>query len=569
MNGPSSPKTHVNKPRNCTSSPKTHANKPRNCPNSPQTHAAKPGNCTSSPKTHPTKPRNCPRSPPTHPTKPGNCTSSPKTHGSKPRNCTSNPKIQDAIRRITTPVPAAAPAPVAVPGQGSPRPLSIAVVLTSLLVTSAADARPNIIIFGGGWAAPGNQASLEVHTQALATNLAALEPLVLFGGPNAGAPSIQILASKPDPAGEILGLVFEQPTLLDVAYRPTTIRPSGPATKAALLDAIARPGREALVVFGVGHGSLEPDQPARLDLWGPPQDALTRPQLAEALARLKRPVALFLGQCHSGAFTDLGDGNSDRCVFAAIPADREASGCTPDIQDPSARSYMALVADALTQKSADLDGDGAISLAEAHSYARVHDATIDVPVSSSEAFLRQTLGDRAPRVTGMTLSALTKGARPTERAVLALVPDAKTAGDVEQQFTALSKQLDALDGRIADDEARATELKRTLRYKLFEHWPELANPYHPRARQLLAGDAKDVVALVEAQPQLAELRALQGQLGPKLDRYNKLDRRSARLERWLRAAENIAYERALTKSASQTVRRRYKRITACEAIELR
>jgi hypothetical protein len=452
----------------------------------------------------------------------------------------------------------------------------------------AGAALPRTLIFGGGYSPDSTQLSLETQVNRLAAVLEPTHPVVLFAGEDPDGRSVQVTAPNADPIGELLGLIFDRDDGLDVEYRAPNVRRQGPATRSAILLAIEKSASapEGSIVFGIGHGAkAEGDKAAALDLWGGPEEVLGVDELARALDKTPRrgPIAFVLGECHSGAFTDLiyegGKPGAEvarpaRCALAAIPADREAAGCTPDIQDPSAQSYMALIAEALEKpKEADYDGDGRVSLSEAHSYARIHDATIDVPVASSEAFLRAVLKDEGPKPAAISLTQVLAWARPEERALLvglrpasAKVPNAKPE-TVEKELEALGKKIEALDSQISGLEAKREKLRRQLQDKVFARWPELTNPYHRESRRLLADEAAALVGFVRGRPELKEVESVQQKLDRESGARLQLERQAARIERWLRAVEIVAYEATLRRSAAHKgdvgV---FDRIAACEGM---
>lgn len=443
------------------------------------------------------------------------------------------------------------------------------------LLTLLAAAGPNVVVFGGGWGPEGTQASIEAHVQALAETLSPAEPTVLFAG-DPKLDTVQVAAERENEVDALLGLVFDRRTHLQVEYRKKRIG-QGTASKEAVLAAItASAAKDGLVILGAGHGTGETaDQPAALELWGP-DDKLSVQELAKHLDGLKKgPVALVLGQCHSGAFTSVAyEGGQPprlasppRCVLAAVPADREAAGCTPDLTDPSARSYMALIAEALGDGKADYDGDGAVSLAEAHAYARIHDQTVDVPVSSSEVWLLNRLGARAPRLERIRLKRILRKARPQERAVIEKLENGRLVRSGTKKVAAELRAIDARIDEAADRLDQALDQKDKLRRHLVDavlaRWPELVNPYHHESRALIAGDAKEIVAFVKGRPEYRELVRRGEEIASRDRRILSLEKKSARLERFVRAAQVIAGERLLKRRD----RRAFETLLACEGMK--
>jgi hypothetical protein len=154
-------------------------------------------------------------------------------------------------------------------------------------------------------------------------------------------------------------------------------------------------------------------------------------------------------------------------------------------------------------------------------------------------------------------------ANPEERAVLeSLVPKFEVA-EVRGQFERLidernrrSEQLEALLGSSDDARAKLQEL-------LFERWPELTSRLHAVSRRLLSEDAKELRAFLLGRPELAALeQARRAEAEQELE-LERIERETARLERWLRAADNVMYERELNKNP--THKRRLAALKACEA----
>ena len=449
----------------------------------------------------------------------------------------------------------------------TPPPSKSAVAPATPQVGDRGRAGPHIVIFGGGWGPEGTQQSLEAQVDALQRTLAHRAPTVLFAGGAPSARSVQV----PGPVDEttrLLGLVFNQRRDLHAEYRAPQIRRSGPASRTGLLRALlARNSTRGTIVFGVGHGSLNDDgQSAALELWGP-DDRLTPESLASALDEGRRgPTAFVLGQCHAGAFATIVHrqgktarpvARPTRCVFAAVPADREASGCTVDLTDAGAQAYVTRFTMALADRAADFDADGAVDLAEAHAHARIHDATIDVPVSSLELFVERAIGPDAPDPANSDMRRLIASASATDAAVLkALGPTYAAASDgmmwARRDFDDVQRRLQVVHAQLDALQERFETTRHRLLDRLLLRWPELSNPYHAVSRALLAGPAPAVMAWLRQQPELAPLQALDTKLGRLDRRLLAIEKEAARRERWLRAAQHVANEAALSARGRHT-----------------
>lgn len=449
---------------------------------------------------------------------------------------------------------------------------------------ASADPSPSIIIFGGGWGAEGTQASLEANVDALARVMKGRHPRILFAAGDPRTRSVQVLAKDRDETAEILGMIFDRRDNIDVTYRPPHTGFDGPATRQGLLAEIDRSRGDAAgtIVFGVGHGGGETDEhAATLELWGT-DNRLAADELARQLdaGRRKGPIAFVLGECHAGAFTDIawtgGHGKGQvasptRCVLAAVPRDREAAGCTPDVDDPEARGYIAAIADALAHRQeADFDHDGRVSLAEAHAYARIYDDTVDAPVSTSQTWLKKALGKRAARAQSVKLARILEKARPAERTVITRLnpypadPDAaRTAAD---QLAEIDRRSERLQDENDAAQRKFDKLRLSLLDQVLARYPELVNPYHPEARRLLGGGAAELMAFLRTRRELNELVSLDDAIADREEERLELDKEASRLERFLDAIETVANEELLRKSGPRRDVEVLDRFLACEAM---
>ncbi|MBI2377984.1 MAG: hypothetical protein HYV07_28535 [Deltaproteobacteria bacterium] len=426
-----------------------------------------------------------------------------------------------------------------------------------------------IVIFGGGYAPYGNQASIEAHAAAVFEAFKDRGPILVFGSPNLESPSVQ--ESDPNRQNEldvVLGILWEREQDLFVRYRPQRLLATSPLTKEGLLRALrsATTSTRGAAIFGVGHGAAADEHnPAAIQLWG--REELTVDDLETTLddARPSGPVAFVLGHCYSGAFTALATRSHEgpaRCVLAAVPEGRPAAGCTPDVAHPDAKAYVHAIAQALTDPAADLDGDRRISLLEAHTAARIHDATIDVPVSSVEALLEKAAprNRRAP-----PLDRLVKAARLEERAILErLAPSARSLPDALAQKRSLDREASALNAKIErlEDDARA--LVEEIREALFVRWPELSNPIHPTARELLADHPRAIARAASEHRRMPDLQHVRGELEGDNASLLELERKLARLERWIRSANIVSNELVVRSTGTRAERAALDRLLACE-----
>jgi len=210
-----------------------------------------------------------------------------------------------------------------------------------------------------------------------------------------------------------------------------------------------KPGERALLYF-TGHGS--PGQKKRLTLagirteedfqntlyaaWNSGEFSVT--DLSNALQSwpAKSPLVLVMVQCHAGGFANLifegGDPqkpvlNRNFCGFFAATGERQASGCTSEVdeinyQDFTTHFFAALSGvsrDGRQISGADFDKNGAVSMLEALAWANLRDDSIDVPLCTSDAYLRSIWpSEVAPEWVKTSYSTLRQSAAPWQRATL-------------------------------------------------------------------------------------------------------------------------------------------------------
>lgn len=477
-----------------------------------------------------------------------------------------------------------------------------------LLPPGAQAGEPSAYLLVAGGSRPSQtQASLEAHVdllrRALVSASGAGDPAsgmggeLLFGAGPGPFPVVQEeRRAPPAPAvRRLLAELFGHLPSWKYGYRASRLGGiTGPARKTTLLEAFERtaarvaPGGTQLLYFS-GHGTVEaaPWGPT-LWLWG--DERLALGELSELLDRqpADRMHVLVLTQCYAGAFAPLLHPAADsarlpeagcRCAFFATLGDRESTGCTTARRPQDYDDYSLRLAEALSGRRAsgrpvgprDLDADGRVGLAEAHAYARIHERSMDVPTCTSEYWLRlHATPHGEPLNLGSPFEQLLQAARPTERAVLSGlhehlppgggVPVLRARYEVEQ----LGVALEGLGQRGDTIAAERDALINTLITDLSARWPVLEEPWHPDFEPTVARAGAEIADFIEGHGKLQQVRASDGALAL-LDRQRELlMMRQATLERFVRAAENVALEADLRRRGGAPLHA-LERLLACEA----
>ncbi len=237
-------------------------------------------------------------------------------------------------------------------------------------------------------------------------------------------------------------------------------------------------GNCPVFMYFTGHGALNStnDDDNALILWE--ETLMSVQDLASTLDRwpTSTPFVTMMAQCYSGAFANLiyegGDPGQPialqtRCGFFATVKTRPSVGCTPLVNEADYRDYSSSFFAGLSGRdrlgelvvSADYDGNGTVSYAEAHAFAKVDGETPDWPISTSEAWLqRQASNADAVAILAMPMQSWLELARPEQKVVITslakeldysltasfdelLVPEARWMSAPQEVLTAYYQRL--------------------------------------------------------------------------------------------------------------------------------
>ena len=432
------------------------------------------------------------------------------------------------------------------------------------------------IAAGGGSTPEFNQVSIE-QDLGLARATFGAGGLLLFAG-GRGSHGVQVADATPpeDALLAELGDLFQPRGGRDAGYRPTELPADAAATVANLRLAIERASAaegEPLLLYLAGHGQRggAPSE-AAIDLWG--QATLQAFELAALLDARPRPVRVVMTTCFSGGFAELAFVDADagrrrpatnRCGLFAATAEREASGCDPNPDRAAQEGYGLHFLHALRGQgrdgraaAVDLDGDGRVSLLEAHARARAASAGIDVPTTTSERWLRAVPGLRG-RSAAVQL--------PEEDAVIAaLAGQLELAGReaaAANMLVQVQKDMVEVTGRIDQATAAEDAAYREVAAELLARWPVLDDPWHPDFAATLARERAAIGGWLAASEGYAGYHAARAEGDAARDELAAAMARSAKLERLVRALETreLAGRLQVRGGADWAA---YERLLACE-----
>ncbi len=340
---------------------------------------------------------------------------------------------------------------------------------------------------------------------------------------------------------------------------------------------LLKPGDRALIVFN-GHGGYDRTDTSHntIALWNDTE--MTVDDTDALLSSLNPEVSLrfIFTQCYSGAFARLAAPGKNWCGFLAEAEDRPAEGCSASVDIGDYRDYSTFFFAALAGKdrratpltvSADRNGDGSVSLREAHLYALLAGRSSDLPRSTSEVYL----ADWTPWYLRWPAWSPKRSA-PNEYDDL--VRELVQREGIESgkmmlgEIRSRRRDLETEASRLSREQTQLvhanSKLRLAMQEELFRRWPEARNAYTNNHRRFLERDLSAAQQFILSDPRYAELSTNQ-------DKYWELERALVNNERALTQLEKIQWVAHLARTralferfASDEQQQTYKRLLACE-----
>jgi hypothetical protein len=499
----------------------------------------------------------------------------------------------------------------------------------------------NLLVLGGGYSPSGNQFSLESNVKYFmrmrqALGLDQSKTSLYFADGSDPGRDLQYF----DPDFKVplvnrgLAEIIGRKNGLNYQYRSNDLPNDGPSSLASLDRWISdrkKSANEAInFIYFTGHGgkgNKEKPRNTTAYLWNNVQ--LRVETLAKKLDGLPKnqPCLFVMVQCYSGGFADImfkngspenGLSETIRGGFFATTHDRVAAGCTPDVRESDYREYSTQFWEALcgTSRSGkkvrqpDYDENGKTSMSEAHAYVVIHSDTIDLPVKTSEIWLRTIFfpgfGEKkqsdkkdpsgkfsefAGKIfnkegwlgkllkhsdeSKISLQELINMAEPEEKAILrelSLSLDLNGTHafpELKQKIADLKKEKEDAAKKKKDAYTKTNKIKDEIKVRIKKAYPELNNPYHPLVGKILRGSERQAfLDLLNHQKEWSTFQ--QNQRNAEALEHQRFisEKKEVKAIRLKRAMENVLLFNQLQETGSFAEKRDYSRLVDLERTQL-
>jgi len=331
-------------------------------------------------------------------------------------------------------------------------------------------------------------------------------------------------------------------------------------------------------------------------------------------------VVLVMVQCYSGGFShvlfrrhdpELGLSSAPRCGFFSQLHDRAAAGCTADSNEADYQEYSTYFWAALGGKTRtgeplerpDYNEDGQVSFAEAHAYAVIESDTIDIPLRTSESFLRHYSrlgrrgnaeesdeesgnpvsrllssfggGSKAEATQGLAsasgpLAELIAKVPQDQRAILELLPQklgiSKPVTVEAVRLKLRQAESDLAAARLKSHAASETrrKVKSDLREEIYAVWPEISKGYSPTLVELTNDRSDEFVETIEGLASYEAWVSASGRVDELAEGLRIAQRFEARCQRLLKTIETVVLAENLSTVAPTDIVERYRQLISLE-----
>lgn len=455
------------------------------------------------------------------------------------------------------------------------------------------------LIFGGGPNPEQSQFSIESNMiwfdkEMQQSNFDHYE--LVFGSNGSNDQEIQFsTASNADAARYLLASALGITNQNSLSYRASLITSNNGRqnTKSGLTATVTdmleqMTSEDDLFLLYSGHGG----RGKRTDenfffLWNNTQLTVRELDALLSTAPEQSATRFVLPQCFSGAFNLLAFNELDAskgvkpsapmCGFTSVASNRLAEGCTASINTEDYRDYASAFLSAITgtdrhgnpvSSAEDYDGDGQISLIEAHHHTYANTFSTDIPRSTSEDFLislerwyikfapYMPLGDNRYYHLASELSRSVYSSTPGSLAF---------TNELADNLRSSNEMLLKLESEYGNNERALMSLRSTLQERLYLKWPSLAIPASQQFHSTIQTSITDINQWLDEQEemgQILQLEETQQALTEQIVDASREHTRHLKVERAIKLARLYEY---LYSSGSSNEQQDYEALLECES----
>lgn len=456
------------------------------------------------------------------------------------------------------------------------------------------------LIVGGGPDRAHNQASIESnvrYVRRLLPRRAALTVLFADGDPASDSVLAESAGTTRTRDEMLLERILDPrgaDTPVATSYRrPGTTLLHGPAGIDAITHEFAalrevRPSSAPLLLYFTGHGSMDPGGNLDnnvYDLWG--GSGYSVKQLSSEITALPlgQSVVVVMVQCFSGAFGNVlfegGDPKAppierDIAGFFASVSNKPAAGCTPEVNEADYHDFTSYFFAALTGvdrlggrvTGADFNRDGRVGMDEAFCYTLIHDQSIDVPVCTSDVYLRATSTVPDPEVFDRSFSEALASATPAQAAALLELANQLNLTGEDRAAVAYGRYRTdgpSMAPRVRGPLGRRAAAGRfaAARQEFIAKWPPLADPKGAGYRDAYA----QALAFVSAERAAGRYADIEVALRSSEDATKAMwlaEVAASRLTRFVRLFKTVILTSETRKNGDAAVRKRLESLLRAE-----
>lgn len=462
-----------------------------------------------------------------------------------------------------------------------------------------------VLIVGGGPSLQYNQVAIESNVRYVHKLLprGTVQTTLFADGDANHASVLYDVDSSKQSDGEFLLDLFLQGTEGEADAgshfrKPNIGKVDGPSKRAEFARQLSRIAAEPdlsnrqLLLYFTGHGSLgKSDYENNVyDMWGKDETLSVR-ECARQIEQLPAgaPVTVVMVQCFSGAFGNLlfegGDPKGeviarDFAGFYATVNTRVAAGCTSAVNEAEYHDFTSYFFAALTGRDrvgravtgCDYNHDGRVGMNEAYCYTLNNDESIDVPVCTSDVFLRRFVPLRDADVFQTPWPMLVSWADPAQKEALeGLSARLKLAGDdrLKGAYDRVFRNSSA-NGRDPQWYARYREARSKMNTMLKDGRRELLRRY-PDLRSAsgaaYAQTRKDAISRLDREAKDGKWKDLLA-ANDAVDKADldgeALDIAESKMLRIVRLGKSVVLAHELQQSGAPQVKARYQKLIEAE-----